>query len=58
MITDLCERMKKGERRALAKAITLLESTLEADKQSSLLLLEQFAKTKKKSLRAFAPRGN
>ena len=51
MITDICERMQKGERRALAKAITLLESTLEADKQKSLLLLEQFAKTKTKSLR-------
>ena len=51
MITDICERMRKGERRALAKAVTLLESTLEADKQKSLLLLEQFAKTKSKSLR-------
>jgi len=51
MITDICDRMKKGERRALAKAITLLESTLETDKQKSFLLLEQFAKSKQKTLR-------
>ncbi len=51
MTSDICERMKKGERRAIAKAITLLESTLEADKRKSLELLEQFGKTKVKSLR-------
>jgi len=51
MSMDICERIKRGERRALAKAITILESTLEADKQNAILLLEQFAKKKQTSLR-------
>lgn len=44
MKSDLARRIKIGERRALAKAITLLESTKASDSDQAVALLQNIAK--------------
>lgn len=48
---DLAERVIAGDRRALARAITVVESTREADRAAALVLGERAAATGRQALR-------
>lgn len=50
-MNDGCAQIKKGDRRALAKAVTLLESTLKSDRSKAIDLLKLISSEKPKSLR-------
>lgn len=50
-VTELAEGVQNGERRALAKAITLIESSLEKDEKDAIELLNLLSGNKKKSIR-------
>ncbi|WP_095588795.1 methylmalonyl Co-A mutase-associated GTPase MeaB [Actibacterium ureilyticum] len=50
-ITDLATRIQNGERRALARAITLVESGRADHRAQAVELLEQLAKTQRQALR-------
>lgn len=50
-MTDLCSQILAGDRRALAKAITLLESSLDADRAKAIVLLKSMSLEKRTSIR-------
>jgi LAO/AO transport system kinase len=50
-ITDLATRIRNGERRALARAITLVESGRTDHRAQAIALLEELAKTGRQALR-------
>lgn len=51
MSSELLQRLRKGDRRSLAKAITLVESTRAEHREQALALLDAAVQTQNKSLR-------
>ena len=51
MSTIELDKLKQGQRRALAKAITLIESKLDKDRESAQVLLNQLLPLTGKSIR-------
>mgnify|MGYP003960550605 FL=1 len=50
-ITDLIKKIKSQDRKAIANAITLVESKKREDRKTAELLLNQLSKSNNKSIR-------